>query len=138
MSEPPTADQLRSLLASAPPEVVAAYLFGSTARGTATPSSDVDLALLLRKLPPPTLDGRLLDYEGAIERALGRPAQIVILNDAPPDLAYRVLRDGHLLLERDRAARLHFEVRTRNLYFDLLPLVTRYRKRALERAALRP
>ena len=62
----------------------------------------------------------------------------VILNDAPPDLAYPVLRDGLVLLERDRAARLQFEVRTRNRYFDLVPFLTRYRRRALERAVAAP
>ncbi len=135
MTAPPTVDQLRSLLEDAPADVVATYLFGSFARGTASDTSDVDLAVLLRRRPLPTLEGRLLDYEAHLERAIGRPVQVVTLNDAPPDLAHRVLRDGLVLLERDRGARLRFEVRTRNLYFDLLPFLTRYRRRALERAS---
>ena len=77
----------------------------------------------------------MLDYEADLERQVGVPVQVVILNNAPPDLAHRVLRDGRVLLERDRSARLRFEVRTRNLYFDLEPFLTRYRRRALERAA---
>jgi hypothetical protein len=64
--------------------------------------------------------------------------QIVILNDAPPDLAHRVLRDGRVVLDRDRASRLRFEVRTRNLHFDLLPALIRHRRRALERARPAP
>lgn len=134
MVAPPRVEALRLLLADAPEDVVAAYVFGSIARGTASPSSDVDLAFLMRTRPASTLEGRMLDYEAELERALGCPVQVVILNDAPPDLAHRVLRDGQVLLERDRTARLSFEVRTRNLYFDLLPALTRYRKRALERA----
>jgi len=131
----PSFEALRALLAEAPADVVAAYLFGSVARGTASASSDLDLALLLGGAAARTLETRQLDFEGKLERAIKRPVQIVILNDAPPDLVHRVLRDGRLLLERDRAARLRFEVRARSLYFDLLPFLLRYRKRALERAA---
>jgi len=43
------------------------------------------------------------------------------LNDAPPDLVHRVLRDGRLVLESDRTARVRFEVSARNAYFDVLP-----------------
>ena len=132
---PPSVDALRALLAQAPPEIVAAYLFGSVARGTASESSDIDVGVLLGASPAPTLEGRLLDYEATLERALGRAVQVVILNDASPDLIHRVLRDSRLVLDRDRPARLRFEVRARNLYFDVLPFLTRYRRRALERAA---
>ncbi len=33
------------------PDVVAAYLFGSQAQGRATPRSDVDIAVLLTRMP---------------------------------------------------------------------------------------
>ena len=135
MTVTPTVDHLRSLVGGAPATVAAAYVFGSVARGTASATSDVDLGLLLTQAPASTLEGRLFDYEADLERRLGLPVQIVILNDAPPDVAHRVLRDGVVLLDRDRSARLRFEVRTRNVYFDLEPVLTRYRKRALERAA---
>jgi hypothetical protein len=64
-----------------------------------------------------------------LERTLGQTVQVVVLNNAPPDLIHRVLRDGRLLLDRDRAARIRFEVRARNEYFDLLPTLNRYRRR---------
>ncbi len=135
MPEVPTIDQLRTAAAGAPADIAAIYVFGSVARGTASAASDVDLGVLLGRAPASTLEGRLFDYEAQLERRLGVPVQVVILNDAPPDLAHRVLRDGVVLLERDRSARLRFEVRTRNLFFDLEPFLTRYRKRALDRAA---
>jgi predicted nucleotidyltransferase len=135
MTGTPSLDALRRQLSGAPADVVAAYVFGSVGRGTSSSSSDVDIAILLRTSPPSTLEGRMLDYEAALERDLGRAVQLIVLNDAPPDLAYRVLRDGRIVLERDRVARLRFEVRTRNVYFDLLPILARYRRRALERAA---
>lgn len=114
--------------------VVAAYLFGSFARGSATESSDVDVAILLDRDPPRTFESLSLRVEGDLERLVGRPAQIVVLNRAPVDLVHRVLRDGVLLLDRGRAARIRFEVRARAEYFDLLPLLRRYRGQEVAQA----
>ena len=66
--------------------------------------------------------------EGDLERALGGPVQVVALNRAPPDLVHRVLRDGRLILDRDPAARIRFEVRSRNEFFDLAPIRRLYRR----------
>jgi hypothetical protein len=52
---------------------------------------------------------------------------VVVLNSAPADLVHRVLRDGQLLLDRDRSRRIRFEVKARNEYFDLQPVLARYR-----------
>jgi predicted nucleotidyltransferase len=120
---------LREVFAAQPRNVVAAYLFGSSARGTAGARSDVDVAVLYATPPPPTLDALPLDLEDQIERRLKRSAQIVSLNTAPADLVHRVLRDGVLLLDRDPAARIRFEVRVRNEFFDLQPILARYRRR---------
>lgn len=120
--------ELREALTDAPDDIVAVYLFGSVARKTATVSSDVDLAVLYAGRPPATLMHRF-DFAGEIERRLGRPVDVVVLNDAPPDLVHRVLRDGCLLLERDASARIRFEVNSRNAYFDLMPVITAYRHR---------
>jgi predicted nucleotidyltransferase len=121
--------RLTEELASADDRLIAAYLFGSVARGTDSSSSDIDVGLLLRTAPSGELDDLRFNLEGNLERALGQRTQVVILNNAPPDLVHRVLRDGRLLLDRDRAARIRFEVRARNEYFDLLPILNRYRRR---------
>ena len=121
---------LRSAGSGMPDDVVAVYLFGSRARGTARSSSDLDLALLLRTPPEPTLAGIARDVEAAVERAVGLPVEVIVLNTAPPDLAHRVLRDGLLVLDRDRAFRLRFEVQSRNEYFDLEPIRRLYRRPA--------
>jgi hypothetical protein len=123
--------QLQSSLAERG-DVVAAYLFGSVARGTAKPASDVDVAVLLTGDPPRTVDGLGLGLEGDLERRLGRPVQLVVLNRAPCDLVHRVLRDGVLLLDRDPGARIRFEVDARNRYFDLQPFLRRYRRLAAD------
>ncbi len=108
-------------------DVMAVYLFGSTARGTARVGSDIDVAVLFDSPPPRALGGPRMVIEGELEQALGRPVDLVVLNNAPVDLRARVLRDGRLLVERDPSARIVFEVRTRNEAFDLEPALTRYR-----------
>lgn len=110
------------------PDIVAAYLFGSVARGDDRPGSDVDVAILLDHLPEPSLESMPLDLEARLERLLGRPVQIVVLNRASPDLVHRVLRDGQILVDRDRPRRLRFEVQARNEYFDIAPVLRRYRE----------
>ena len=119
----------KEALASTDGRLVAAYLFGSVARATASATSDIDIGILFRTPPPGRLNDLRFDLEGLLERALGQTVQVVVLNQAPPDLIHRVLRDGRLLVDRDRAARIRFEVRARNEYFDLVPVLNRYRRR---------
>jgi len=128
VTPPEIEDRLREELRRAPGGVVCAYLFGSVARGNARAQSDIDVAVLFKKPPAARLDAGPLDLEGALERALGRPIQLVVLNRAPADLVRRVLRDGRVVLDRDRAARIRFEVDKRNEYFDLEPIRRLYRR----------
>ena len=83
----------------------------------------------------PTLEGLQTGLADALSEAAGRTVDLVVLNHAPPDLVHRVLRDGVLLLERDRSARIRFEVKARNEYFDLLPYLREYRRRSRGQAA---
>jgi len=122
--------QLRELLSrNAEREgIAAAYLFGSVARGTAGPGSDVDVGVLYEEDPPLTLEGLGLRLEGDLESLLRRPVQLVVLNHAPVDLAIRVLRDGKLLVDRNRSKRVDFEVKTHFEFFDLEPYLKMYRR----------
>jgi predicted nucleotidyltransferase len=125
----PLSSALRGFFRDGPPDVMAVYLFGSRARETATASSDVDVAVLYAEPPAPSLEGLgpALDIEADLERMLGLPVQVVILNQAPVDLVHRVLRDGKLLIDRDPSRRIRFEVKARNEFFDLQPILARYR-----------
>jgi predicted nucleotidyltransferase len=127
---------LTAALALEVEDLVCAYLFGSVARGDDRLGSDVDLAVLFRDDPPRTLAGLHLDLADRLTGVLGgRRVDLVVLNRAPVDLVHRVLRDGVLLLERDRSARIRFEVHARREYFDLLPYLQRYRRARREGCA---
>lgn len=128
MSKPNPVATARAILQAAPGDIVAIYLYGSRARGTEAPRSDLDLAVLLREPPPAELQNPAARIEDEVERATGVPVQAIILNTASSDLAHRVLRDGVLLLDRDREARIRFEVQARNDYFDLAPVKRLYRR----------
>jgi predicted nucleotidyltransferase len=104
--------------------VVAAYLFGSHARGTADESSDVDVAVWL---DPELGAAEQLDRELALlaelEGRLGDDGvDLVVLNAAPPLLRHRVLRDGVVLVDRDPLR--HMRLRTDALieFLDTEPL----------------
>ena len=107
-------EALSELLALETPDLIAAYLFGSVARGTAHAGSDVDVAVLYTTAPPSTIEGLPLDLEDRIRQRVGRATQVIVLNRAPAGLVHRVLRDGVLLLDRAPGSRIRFEVRARN------------------------
>lgn len=128
MSAEPLEDRIRQFFAGRAEDLVAVYLFGSVARETSRADSDVDVAVLLGSGPPSTFEGLSLRLEGDLERLLGRPLDLVVLDGAPVDLVHRVLRDGVLLVDRDPSVRIRFEVQARNEYFDLEPILKLYRR----------
>jgi predicted nucleotidyltransferase len=108
------ADRLATL-----PGVVTAYLFGSHARQTAGPLSDVDVAVLLDR-DSATSE---LDVIAATRQAVApRRADVVVLNDAPAALAFRVLRDGQLLIDKDEQRRVAHHVDVVDRYLDMAPM----------------
>lgn len=110
------------------PDVAAVYLFGSVARGTAGPRSDVDVGVIYRIAPESRLLAEPFLDEANLAEQLERAVQIIVMNRASADLVHRVLRDGILVLDQHPSQRIAFEVRARNAYFDLLPTLRRYRE----------
>ena len=134
MERDPILAAVRDCLSNDGAGVLAAYVFGSVGRGEASDTSDVDVGVLLAGGRPRTLGGLPVEIQECLERAVGRRVDLVVLDGAPPDLLHRVLRDGVLVLDRDRTARIEFEIQARNAYFDLKPILDRYRRAALESA----
>lgn len=86
--------------------------------------SDVDVAVLLASPLPPS---RALPYRLKLMADLGSAlhrsdVEVVILNDASPLLAHRVLSKGKVVFERSASARIRFQVRTASRYLDLIPM----------------
>jgi len=122
-----------SVLAGYP--VDAAYVYGSVARGTVTPFSDVDIALVLSK-PLPPYDRLMLEFaiQAAIEDVSGlRPVDVRAINEAPLLVRGKVVQQGILLYQRDKARRVAFEVQTRKRYFDFAPVARRLRVAFLDK-----
>jgi predicted nucleotidyltransferase len=125
---PTAVEQLRQYFVTSHEGLVCVYLYGSLARGEDHARSDADIAVLYERALPPTLHGLGLDLAAQLERCLTRSVDLLVLNRAPVDLIHRVLRDGILVYEGDRSARIQFEVKARNEYFDLLPYLRQYRR----------
>jgi catabolite regulation protein CreA len=51
---------------------------------------------------------------------------LVLLNQAPPLLAHRILSKGRLIFERSASSRVAFQVRTVNRYLDTQPMRNLY------------
>src|SRR2546421_9558501 len=94
-------EALRHVL-EAEPGVAYALLFGSGARGTAHPGSDADVAVELTAGTSRDVQA-LGGLAARLESAAARRVDLVLLDEAPAPLAYRIFRDGRLLVERDHA-----------------------------------
>ncbi|MFO1077537.1 MAG: nucleotidyltransferase domain-containing protein [Planctomycetota bacterium] len=102
------------------PRIGYALVFGSFARGTQHVHSDLDVAIggLSRGLTVHEL-GELV---GRLEAAAGRSVDLVLLDEAPPGLAYRVFRDGRILVEKDPEALTRRRARAVLEYLDWKPI----------------
>ncbi len=105
-------------------EVDVAYLFGSRARGNFTEESDFDFAILLSRNFNDPYDLVRLIHDLAV--ALGvkdEKINLVILNDASLELAYKVISEGIIIYERNVEKRVDFEVNTLKFYLDFKPIL---------------
>lgn len=117
------------------------YLFGSQARGKVWAESDVDLAVLLGLGIPRERYGKVrVELIAELMSVFdSNTVDVVVLNEAPPLLVYEgVIQGGRLLFEKDKSARIRFEVRAFQEYVDTAPLreiQNRYLKEAIRRRA---
>lgn len=108
------------------------YVFGSVARGTPGAHSDVDLAVYVREPGGLVEDARLHDRLAA---AAGRDdTDVVILNDAPLWLAYRVVGEGVVAFSCDERRRVAFRARTEHEFLDFRHYHDAYLAAVRERA----
>jgi len=113
------------ILFSKEDRVLAAYLFGSYARGSQTTESDIDVAILLSGAPQKMLEYYLHLVNG-LSQVLGGEIDLIILNTAPPLLKHQTIKHGKLVYCRDEKARIQFEARAQDEYLDFSRALKRY------------
>jgi predicted nucleotidyltransferase len=107
--------------AESDPDVLAAILFGSHARGEAGPVSDVDVCLMLRPgVDPDVAFERKLSYTGAFD------VDLALFHELPLHVRSRVLRVGRVLFVRDEDALYELAVRTARAFEDFRHIQRRY------------
>jgi predicted nucleotidyltransferase len=113
------------------PGLISAYLFGSYLEQRAHRESDVDVGVLLDRGTYPTAAERFearLDLLSLLEHALApRHPDVVILNDAPPGLAARIVTTGKRVTCADSESDHAFVRDSQLRAADLEPFLRRMR-----------
>lgn len=129
------ADVIATVLAGGcTPGVASVYLFGSQAEGRAHRESDVDVGVLLCFTHHPTARARFearLQLQADLGAALGCEADVVILNDAPPLLARRIVVQGRRVFCADAEADRAFVRDAQLRAADIEPFLRRSRRTKL-------
>jgi len=114
-------------------DVIFAYLFGSQLSVEIGRLSDVDIAIYFDEaLTKQERFNRMLKIGGELSSLLKRDdIDIVVLNDAYPLLAHRVIKQGKVIFSSDEKKRIDFEIRAVMNYLDFKPLLEKYTRETL-------
>ncbi|HMO18106.1 MAG TPA: nucleotidyltransferase domain-containing protein [Oligoflexia bacterium] len=136
MGDPNTITKLNEILSNS--DIVSfAYLFGSRATGHSRPNSDYDIAIFPEenylkcsdKLEKLSLFNKLQEN---LEKALGSvKLDLIDLNTATPLLKYKVIRNGLLIMEKNRSFKANKVSRWTMEYLDLKPFLEMRSRTAL-------
>jgi len=131
------ATALAAALERAPVPLVSAYLFGSQAEGRAHRESDVDVGILLQRYAGARarFDARVELTSFLMGELHRNDVDVVVLNDAPPHLARRIVTGGQCIVRNDEAADHAFVRDVQLRAADLEPFLLRARRTKL--AAIR-
>ena len=103
------------------PYIASAYLFGSQVKGTTNPTSDIDIAILIKNNAP---KGRELIHEEdylsyRIEKILnGKKVDLVEFNSQGLIFQHNILKTGKLIYDSDPNFRIKFEARVISNFCD--------------------
>jgi predicted nucleotidyltransferase len=95
--------------------IAAVYIFGSTATGRDRRGSDIDLAIIAKKV---IARRERLRLEADLSIRLRQDVDLVVFGQAAPLLQHQILKYGSLVCENDPAERVRQEVRARAEYLD--------------------
>lgn len=135
MAEPIDTTRIIEQLKAGAPAILAeypvrlAYVYGSVARGTATPQSDVDIGVLFEESVT-DYDQLILSLrlERRLQNAVDLPLQVEAgaMNTMPVLVLGEVVRDGILIYAREQADRLAYEKAIREAYAVERPRLEAY------------
>jgi predicted nucleotidyltransferase len=102
-------------------DITAAYLYGSYGTGAQTPLSDVDLGILLTQGVKRTLIKQMEIESDIAGICRNDDINVLILNDGPVLLQFKVISTGRLLYERDPHTVNNFQEIVCKRYADFMP-----------------
>jgi predicted nucleotidyltransferase len=104
------------------PDVLAVILFGSRARGQASPESDFDVCLVLDAEPR----SRLAAAHKRLQYLAGSDVDLAIFQQLPLHIRSRVLKEGLVLFVRDEDALYALAIRTARAFEDFRHIYRHY------------
>ena len=109
------------------------YLFGSQLGEATGALSDVDLAVV-----SDGVEGSL-ELQSLLSHQFGKavqplPVDVILLKDAPVELAYAAIAQGICIYQRDTLTRVEFEADVLSRYGDYLPVLRAQKRAILEEA----
>ena len=124
--KPETKEQLARIFKKQ--KVAFAYLFGSQAKGTAGSLSDIDIAVYFDEEVDADehFDLRLATSGEITDLYKTDEVDLIVLNEAPPLLAHRILKEGILIFSDNDKMRLEYEVKAVLKYLDWKPYIDKY------------
>ena len=110
-----------------------AYLYGSVAKETTSPFSDLDVAIFVEGLDRKNSLDLELSLSLDMDNLLGHiiESEIRIINYLPLIVQGDIVTTGILIYCRNDNKRVDFESNLRMAYFDFLPVIRHYRSLSL-------
>ena len=114
-------------------DIAAIYLFGSQAKNSARPDSDVDIAILVLN------ENQDLFYlELRLNGDVGKyvtydPLEVFVLNRLPIAFKFHVISQGKVLVSLNEKFRVNWEVKVIGDYWDFKPFLDEYYRAFFQR-----
>lgn len=105
----PTISKIIEIIKSHP-NVIAIYLFGSHAKGEATPLSDIDIAVIMENPTP--------ESEADIGSLSSPEIDVVLFHRLPLHIRYEVFKYGKEVFVRDEERLLEIKLKVMREYLD--------------------
>lgn len=132
----PDIKRLSDIISKCP--VIIAYLFGSEVKGESGPLSDIDIAVFIDKdIDKSERFDLRLRLSNEISSIMGRTIDLIVMNDAPVQLSYEIIKHGVLIVCSDQSSRVDMEAEILFRYLDRRYYDKRHAEQTLEKIASR-